>query len=221
MLAFTGAIAMLTGLIFGLVPAWKGTRAQPQMAMKANSRGVIEGSRFGLGKALVMVQVALSLVLVVGAGLMLTTFRKLSSLDTGFDAQSVLLVRVDIRNANFPLERKPATYLQMLERVRAIPGVRSASMSGMTPISRSNWSETLVIEGYTPKSVRDTSVAYNSVSAGYFETMGTPFVAGRDFNQYDTPQAPAVAIVNETFVKKYFGTANAIGRTIDGSRTIN
>ncbi len=208
MLAFTAAVAILTGLLFGLAPAWRGTRVQPQTAMKANSRGVIEGAKFGLGKALVMLQVALSLVLVVGAGLMLSTFWKLTSMDTGFNPQNVLLVRVDIRNANYPVESRPAAWQQMLERVRAIPGVQSASMSGLTPISRSSWTESVLIDGATYG-----GVAYNSVSSGYFETLGTPLIAGRDFNKYDTAQSPSVVIVNETFARKFFPNTNPIGKT--------
>jgi predicted permease len=208
MLAFTAAVAILTGLLFGLAPAWRGTRVQPQTAMKANPRGVIEGSKFGLGKALVMLQVALSLVLVVSAGLMLSTFWKLTSMDTGFNRQNVLLVRVDIRNANYPMDRRPAAWQQMLDRARSIPGIQSASMSGLTPISRSSWTESLLINGTTTG-----GVAYNSISPGYFDTLGTPLIAGRDFNQYDTPQSPAVAIVNETFVKKFFGSSNPLGKT--------
>jgi predicted permease len=208
MLAFTAAVAIATGLLFGLAPAWRGTRVQPQTAMKANSRGVIEGSKFGLGKALVMLQVALSLVLVVGAGLMLSTFWRLTSMDTGFNRQNVLLVRVDIRNANYPVERRAAAWQQMLDRVRAIPGILSASMSGLTPISRSSWTESLLISGVTTG-----GVAYNSVSQGYFDTLGTPLIAGRDFNKYDTPQSPSVAIVNETFVKKFFPNTNPLGKT--------
>jgi putative ABC transport system permease protein len=213
MLAFTAGIAILTGLLFGVAPAWRGTRVQPQSAMKSNSRGVIEGSRFGLGKALVMLQVALSLVLVVGAGLMLSTFWKLASLDAGFDQTHVLLVGIDLRNANYPVERRPAAYQQMLERLRTLPGVHSVSRSDMTPISGSAWDTELVIEGYTAKSHLDTVVNFNRVSSGYFETLGTGFVAGRDFNDHDTPQAATVAIVNQTFVKRYLGTANPLGKT--------
>jgi putative ABC transport system permease protein len=208
MLAFTAAVAIVTGLLFGLAPAWRGTRVQPQTAMKANSRGVIEGSRFGLGKALVMLQVALSLVLVVGAGLMLSTFWKLTSMDTGFNRQNVLLVRIDIRNAKYPIERRPAAWQQMLDRVRAIPGVLSASMSGLTPISRSSWTETITINGATVG-----GIAYNSVSSAYFDTIGTPIIAGRDFNKYDTPQSPPVVLVNETFARKFFPNENPIGKT--------
>jgi len=220
MLAFTAAIAIFTGLLFGIAPAWRGTRVQPQAAMKANARGVIEGSKFGLGKMLVMAQVALSLVLVVGAGLMLSTFWKLASLDAGFDRAHVLLVAVDLRNANYPPERRAAGYEQMLDRLRALPGVHSVSRSDMTPISGGVWDTELVIEGYNAKSHLDVTVNFNRVSPEYFETLGTPFVAGRDFNQHDTPQSPTVAIVNETFVKRYFGSANPLGKTFR-SRTGN
>jgi putative ABC transport system permease protein len=213
MLAFTAGVAILTGLLFGLAPAWRGTRVQPQTAMKANSRGVIEGAGFGLAKTLVMIQVALSVVLVVGAVLMLGTFWKLSSLDTGFDRQNVLLVRLDLGNANYPPERRPSAYKDMLDRVRAIPGVRSASMSGQVPIGRGSWNEELEIEGYTPKSRGDVSVQYNSVTPAYFDTLRTPLVLGRDFNQYDTPQSQSVAIVNEAFARRYYGFANPLGKT--------
>jgi putative ABC transport system permease protein len=212
MLAFTAGVAFLTGLLFGLAPAWRGTRVQPQNAMKANARGVIEGPGFGLAKTLVMIQVALSVVLLVGAGLMLGTFWKLSSLDMGFDRQNVLLVRLDLGNANYPPERRPAAYQEMLDRVRSIPGVRSASMSGQVPIGRGSWNEELDVEGYTPKSRGDVSVLYNSVTPGYFDTLRTPLVMGRDFNQYDTPQSPSVAVVNESFARRYYGFANPVGK---------
>jgi predicted permease len=206
-LALTAAAGIFTGLLFGLAPAWRGTRVQPQTAMKASTRGVIEGARFGLGKALVMLQVALSFVLVVGAGLLLSTFRKLSTEDAGFNRQNVLLTRVDIRNANYPLDQRADVYRRMLSRVREIPGVRSASISGLTPISNSSWTETVLIDGVTGNS------AYNSVSSGYFETMGTPLILGRDFTEYDTPQSNPVAIVNETFATRFFGSRNPVGKT--------
>ncbi len=213
MLAFTAAVAMLTGLLFGIAPAWRGTRVQPQSAMKANSRGVIEGSTFGLGKLLVMLQVALSMVLVVGAGLMLSTFWKLAVLDAGFDREHVLLVAVDLQNANYPQERREWGYRQIVDRLRALPGVRSVSISAKTPLSSGVWDSELIVDGYTAKSQQDVIVNFNQVSPGYFETLGTPLVAGRDFNDHDTPRVPDVAIVNQAFVRKYFGSANPLGRT--------
>jgi putative ABC transport system permease protein len=211
-LGFTAAVAILTGLLFGLAPAWRGTRVNPQSAMKANARGVIEGSKFGLGKALVVLQVALSLMLVVGAGLMLTTFFKLEAVDAGFKPEQILLTSVDLRNGHYPKERRPAVYQEMLRHLRAIPGILSASDSTGTPISGSFWNEDLKIEGYTAKSQDDTLVYFNQVSDGYFETMGIKLVTGRDFNSRDTPESPRVAIINQTAAKRYFAGQNPIGR---------
>ncbi len=182
-LAFTASIAVLTGLLFGIAPAWRGTRVDPQSAMKANARGVIEGSKIGLGKVLVMAQVALSLLVVVGAGLMLSTFWKLISLDAGFDRDHVLLVNVDLRAGKYPPERWSAVYQEMLDQLRLIPGLRSASVSSITPVCHCRWAGEVVVEGYTPKSREDAMASFNNVSDRYFETIGTSIVGGRDFNR--------------------------------------
>jgi putative ABC transport system permease protein len=212
MLVFTVGVAVLTGLLFGLAPAWKGTRVDPQSAMKANGRGVIEGSKFSIGKALVVVQVALSLMLVAGAGLMLSTFFRLETLNAGFDREHILLASVDLRNGHYPAERRGAVFDQMLRHVRALPGVRSVSSSDLTPISGSFWNEDLQIEGYTSKGKEDTLVYFNEVSDRFSETLGTDLIAGRDFNSRDTPESPKVAIVNQTMAKRYFGGQNPIGK---------
>ncbi|MBZ5622622.1 MAG: ABC transporter permease [Acidobacteriia bacterium] len=211
-LAFTAGAAVLTGLLFGIVPAWRGTRVAPQAAMKANSRGVAEGPKFGIGKALVTVQVALSLVLVAGAGLLLSTFWNLASLDAGFERDHVLLTSADLSNGSDAPERPRVVFRQVLEKLRAIPGVRSASASNIVPMCGCKGSNELVIEGYTAKSRDDVTVLYNRVSDRYFETLGTPIVAGRDFNDSDTPGSPKLAIINQTMARRYFGTANPLGR---------
>jgi putative ABC transport system permease protein len=208
-LAFTAGVAVFTGLLFGLAPAWRGTRVQPQTAMKANARGVIEGAKFGLGKALVTFQVALSLLLVVGAGLMLTTFFKLSTVHTGFDQRHVLLVQVDLRNAHYPLERRLPAFAQIVDRLQSIPGVTSASASDGTPINGSVWSGDVFAEANSMKH----HVYFNQVSARYFESMSTPLLAGRDFDARDTLEAPKVAIINRTMAVKLFGTGNPLGKT--------
>ena len=211
-LAFTAGVAILTGLLFGLAPAWRGARVDPQSAMKANGRGIIEGSKFGLGKALVVAQVALCLLLVVGAGLMLTTFFKLETIDAGFERDHILLASVDLRSGHYPPEREGAVLQEMLGRLRALPGVRAASASAITPISGWRWSQDLQIDGYTAKSRDDTNVYLNRVSDRFFETLGTGLLAGRDFNSHDTLQSPQVAIVNQTMAKKFFAGQNPIGR---------
>ena len=155
-LGFTIAVAAATGILFGMAPAWRGTRVEPQAAMKENSRGVVEGSsRLGLGKILVMLQVALSMLLLVGAGLLLGTFRRLETLDPGFDPAHVLVVNLDLRNAHYPPERLQSAISDVVERLRSLPGVRSASSSDNTPVSGSTWNEDIQVQGFTPKSEDD------------------------------------------------------------------
>ena len=214
-LAFTTAIAAATGILFGLAPAWQGTRVDPHWAMKANARGVV-GSRvgFGFGKMLVASQVALSLVLLIGAGLMLKTFAKLATLDAGFDKKQVLLIRVDPRYARVPPDRRLPLYQELQRRLAAVPGVRSASFADITPVSGSFSDQIVHVDGYIAKSRKDSVVWSNSISAGFFATMETPFVAGRDFDAHDTLQAPLVAVVNESMANKFFGSPrDAVGKT--------
>ena len=211
-LAFTGGIAIVTGLLSGMLPAWQGTRVRPQSAMKSNARGVIEGGKFGLGKALVAAQIALSLVLVVGAGLMVSTFWKLVSLDPGIDPRRVLLVQVDLRNGNYPVDHRLPILREMLEKLRAAPGVASASASAIVPMCGCRSTVNLTIEGVPRNLEGEAIVNLNRVSDGFFETLGTPIVAGRDFNAHDTLGSPQVAIINQTLAKKYFGAMNPIGK---------
>ncbi len=211
-LSFTAGVAVLTSLLFGAAPAWRGTRVEPQSAMKANSRGAIEGSKLELGKMLVVGQVALSFLVIVGAGLMVRTFWKLISLDPGFEREHVLLVNVDLRTGNYPRERWSAVYQQMLNELRTIPGLRSASLSSVTPICHCRFAGEVAVDGYTPKSHEDALVSFNSVSDGYFETLGSSIVKGRDFNRHDTSVSTKIAIVNESLAAKYFGAENPVGR---------
>jgi predicted permease len=211
-LAFTAGASILTALLFGLAPAWRSSAVNPQSAMKANARGVIEGAKFGIGKSLVVAQVALSLLLVVGAGLMLSTFFRLETLDAGFDREHVLIIDVNVRAAKSAREQRAAAQRDMLDRLRALPGVRSASASNMTPVSGSWWNEDLEIEGYSAKGRNDTLVYFNAVSDRYFETLGMDLIAGRDFNSHDAAESPKVAIVNQTMAKKYFAGQNPIGK---------
>ncbi|MBV8895478.1 MAG: ABC transporter permease, partial [Acidobacteriaceae bacterium] len=156
-LAFTTAVAVLTAILFGLAPALRASSVRPNQALKENARGSIAGaSRFSAGKALAMAQVALSLVLMVAAGLFVGTFKNLVATDLGFKTQKVLLVNASIPEAQFPTKRRLLLFAQILERVREIPGVRSASASSGTPIQGWFWNEYTYPEGYTPKSEDDT-----------------------------------------------------------------
>ncbi|HEX5436953.1 MAG TPA: FtsX-like permease family protein, partial [Gemmatimonadaceae bacterium] len=212
-LAFTIAVALGTGLLFGLAPAWRSTRVEPQTAMKSGGRGVTEGhSRFALGRVLVMSQVALSLVLLTGAGLMVGTFRSLATLDPGFQRDQVLLASADLRNAHHSAQRQRQFSHDMVARLRAEPGVRAASASEYTPLSGAAWNNFILVDGFSPTSRDDALVDFNAVSNGYFATLGTPLLAGRDFNESDTPGSPLVAIINETLAHKFFGHASPLGK---------
>jgi len=212
-LAFTLGVAVLTGLLFGLAPAWRATRIDPQTALKANGRGVAEGhSRFTMGKALVIGQIALSLVLVIGAGLLLGTLRKLVTLDPGFRREGVLIVSVNLQNAGYGSGRYGAVHSDLLGRFRALPGVQAAAASVITPISGSSWNDYIRVDGYVPKSADDALAYFNEVTDGFFAAMGTPLLAGRDFDARDRLGAQPVVIVNETLAKKFFHGTNPLGK---------
>lgn len=213
-LLFTISVAVATGILFGLTPAWRSARVHPQAALKANGRGVAEGhSRFTIGKWLVVGQLALSLVLVMGAGLLLGSFRKLTTLDAGFRHEGVLLVATSMRNAGISDSAFGPLRQQLLERFRSQPGVQSASISQITPISGSAWNELVETDGFNAATLDDGLVYFNEVSDGFFATMGTPFRAGRDFDRRDAAGARKVAIINETMARRFFGTSNPLGKS--------
>ncbi len=189
-LAFTMSVAVLTGILFGLAPALRATSVSPNNVLKEHGRGMIAG-RFGLGRALVIGQVALSLMLLVGAGLFLGTLRNLLNTDLGFTRHNVLLVEAAMAQSNIPPKQRPPVYRDIVERLRAIPGVSSASSSLLTPIGEGQWDSDVSPEGYTPKGNDDTSVYFNRISPGFFETLRTPLLLGRDFSDHDDLAAPA------------------------------
>src|SRR5262249_34042504 len=156
-------------------------RADPMAAMKAGSRGVVQGSEAGSGKMLVIGQVALSMVLVAGASLLLSTFWRLVRLDPGFDADRILIAALDLRGSGYTAERRDVVFRQILESIRATAGVQSASLSDFTPMFLGMRIHDLTIDGGGPAH-EASKVYFNAVSEGYFATMGTALVAGRDFN---------------------------------------
>jgi putative ABC transport system permease protein len=212
-LAFTMGVAVLTGLLFGLAPALRATSVSPNNVMKEHARGTV-GSRFNLGRALVTGQVALSLMLLVGAGLFLGTLRNLLSIDLGFSRHNILLVRAGLMQTNVPKAQRPRVYREIVGRLRAIPGVSSVSSSVLTPIGNDEWDRVVDPEGYSPRGEYDTQVYFNRVSPGYFETMRTPLLLGRDFSGQDDTGAPKVMLIGESAARRFFGQANPIGKTI-------
>lgn len=212
-LAFTTVTTVLTALFFGLVPAWRAGRVDPHSAMTANGRSIAGGhGRFTFGKGLVAAQVALSLVLLVGAGLLVGSLRNLVMQDPGFRAEGVLLASVDLRRTGFPAEQILSAREQLVDRMRGTPGVRNASAADLTPIGRSAWNGNVIVDGFTPASEMDGVAWFNAVNDGYFATLGTPLIAGRDFDARDVPGGVRVAIINRSVARKFFGTDNPVGR---------
>jgi predicted permease len=213
LLAFTVLVATVTVMLCGLLPAWRATRVSAQAAMKAHGRGVVAGhTRFRFGKALVVAQVALSLVLVVSAGFLVGTLRNLTRLDPGFDAEGVLLATVDVRRTNVAAEGLASLHQQLLDRARSVPGVTHASSSDLVPMGRGSWNDDIIIDGFTPKTREESVTWFNEVSRGYFGTMRTRILAGRDFEAGDVAGAERVAIVNEAWGRRFFGDNSPLGR---------
>ncbi len=214
LLSFALAVTTATVLLFGVAPAWRATRVSAQASMKAQGRGVLGGhSRWSFGKALVMVQVALSLVLMVGAALFVGTFRRLSEVNPGFKSEGVLLADVDLRRTGLKGESVRELRSQILERSRAIPGVVSSSSMDIAPVSGSSWNEGVVVDGFTPSNDQETVTFFNEVGDAYFSTMGTRFLGGRDFNAGDHTGTSNVSIVNDAWARRFLRDANPVGRT--------
>jgi putative ABC transport system permease protein len=209
--AFTAGLAVLTCVFFGLTPALRSIRIAPASVLKAAGRGTTSGpERFGLRRALVVSQVALSLVLLVGALLFVRTLRNLMTIDPGFRQDGIIVANLDLTRLHIAADRRQSFKRDLLDRVRALPGIDDAADTGIVPISGNSWNENVLIEG---DEKRKGTPWFNRVSPGYFKTLRTPFLAGRDFDVHDAPPSPKVAIVNESFVRKHLNGQNPIGVT--------
>jgi putative ABC transport system permease protein len=214
-LGFTAGIALLTGLLFGVLPAFRSTRVSLASAMKGGSAGEGEGRhRFRSGRWIVASQVGLSLVLLVAAGLFVRSFVKLVTLDLGFDRNNVLIVSASAKNTGLAPEQWQAVHDQVLVRLKSLPGVLSASRSLLTPIGGSSWDNAIIVEGQNAPafSLDNSDTLFNFVSPGYFQTMRTQLLTGRDFNEHDTATSLPVAIINESLARKFFPHVNPLGQ---------
>ncbi|MCU1295121.1 MAG: hypothetical protein JWP08_3971 [Bryobacterales bacterium] len=210
---FTGAVGLLTCIVFGLYPALRATRTLPIAAMKAAGRGLTASrEKFGFRRLLVVSQVSLSLVLLVGALLFVRSLRNLMTLDAGFRENGLLITGLDISRSNYTPARRGVFYKQLLDRMRETPGVESAASASIVPVSGSGWNEAIQIAGQTTR--ERMTPWFNRISPGYFATVGSRLTAGRDFNEHDTAASPEVAIVNEQFRTKYLGGANPLGKEV-------
>jgi predicted permease len=198
-LGFTTAVAIATGILFGLAPAFQITAAEPSPVLKSDARN---RSRTRLLSSLVSIQVALSLLLLIGAGLFVRTLQNLQNVDPGFRREGVLLVELEGRRSAIPE--------QLLETVRRVPGVASASVSTHTPLNGSTWSEPAVPSGQTLP--QNDNAYFIGAGPRFFETMRTPLLAGREFTEHDAKDNPPVAVVNEAFARRFFPNQNPLGQ---------
>jgi predicted permease len=217
-LLFTIGVSLLTGLIFGLAPALRATRIDPTPALKVSG---ISGtrSRSRLGKSLVATQVALSILLLVGAGLFLRTLHNLKNVDAGFRRAGVLTMRVNpALTSSDQLPKLASLWNEMLARVESLPGVRSASLSTLTPLDGNDRAVRVDVPGFTPNGEPDKDIRLNQISPAYFRTFGIPLLQGRNFADSDNQDAIKVAILNETAARFYFGNRNPIGGLLNFDR---
>jgi predicted permease len=213
-LGFTVAISILTGLLFGLAPALQSTRPSLAATLKDQAGAVAGGTAVTLRKALVIGQVALSLLLLIGAGLFLQSLRNLKDLDPGFRVQSLLTFEVDPTLNGYKPERSLQFYRQLTDRVTAMPGVEASALAVMPVLDDNEWDSGVTVEGYSVKQGEFPDPHMQFASPGFFETLRIPILLGRDFTIQDDKGTPPVAIINERFAKKYFPNANPLGRHV-------
>jgi predicted permease len=216
-LLFTLGVSLVTGLLFGLAPAMSAARLGTRGTLASSARTVQSSggrlSRFW-PKALVTSQVVLSLLLVVIAGLFLRSLRNLQNQDYGFERSHLLLAQVSEHMAGYAPLQVQSLHQVLVERLAAIPGVRSAALAQMAPISDGAWSAPISLSGYTPAPKEDMVLVLNCVSGRYFETAGIDIVAGRAITPADTLSSLKVAVVNQTVAKRFFPKGDAVGRQL-------
>ncbi|HKB64555.1 MAG TPA: ABC transporter permease [Pyrinomonadaceae bacterium] len=210
-LLFAVAISLISGVLFGIAPALRATKADLTSALKEKSAHGRK-HRFNLGSVLVVVQVAVSLILLVGAGLFARSLIKLQQEDLGFNRDNVLLASVDTRLAGYKPNELSAVYRQLYDRLSALPNVQSVTMASYSPLQGTGTNSTITVRGYTPAKNEDTSVSDIQVGPNFCETMGIPVLMGRDIGLQDTPNSPKVAVVTQAFAQSYFHDENAVGR---------
>ena len=218
---FTAAVSVASGMLFGLVPAIRGTRVDPGSALKEGTRGSTRSSRLP-DRVLVGVQITLSLVLITGAGLFTRTLENLRHVDVGYDRDNILMFSVDAKLGGYSGRRVSALYRAILDHTAAVPGVQSASLSIARPVDDQYYLIDRIgqVDGHDLPEADTIKVAWNSMSPGYFSTVGTPILLGRDFDLHDSGRAEKVVIVNESLARQALPGRNPIGHRLDGAEII-
>src|SRR5712664_1235348 len=215
-LALSAGVCLIATLLLGLVPALQTRNLDLSGALKADSAGVVGGGRRAwVRSGLVLVQVALSFVLLVGAGLLLQSLQKIRTSSPGFSTHEVLFTSVNVVSAGYDASRARSFQDDLLERVKALPGVEAAAFGRLTPLSYGSFSSTpIAVDGYQPPPEEQPIVEYNEVGPDYFATIGIPLVSGREFTRADDEKAALVAVVNQTMAAQYWIGKNPIGQRV-------
>jgi len=214
-LAFALAVTLAAALLFGILPAWQVTKNDASAALKEQGRSATGSlGHIRSGRFLVSLQLALSLPLLVGAGLLARTAYNLQRADLGFPAEHLLLVRVDLREAAHDAARRDNLLSELLGQFQRIPGVRAATFSQLGLFSGGNSSATIAVEGYAPHADNDRGSSLDVVGPGYFSTLGAPIALGREILESDHAGAPRICVINEAFAKRFFERRNPIGMRI-------
>jgi predicted permease len=210
-LGFTTAVALATGVVFGLAPALRSTRLNLTEEFQGGTRS-LDGARSTIANSMMVIQVALSLVLLVGAGLLVRTLRNLYQIDVGFNRESLLLFEIDASAGGRSPLNAAATLDPLRERIATLPGVSRATYAMIDPLSGNNWQNAIYVPGYVQTTINET-VSMNAVDLSYLATLEIPLLRGRNFDLRDYREgAPKVAVVNQVFAKKYFGTEDVAGK---------
>src|SRR5947208_1495006 len=209
-LGFAFVLSLLTGMVFGAAPAWSASRVEPAEVLRGAGHSTGDHSSLAR-RSLVVVQVALSIVLLMGAGLLTRSLRNLEDQRFGFETRGRLIVHVNPTVVAYPLEKLYGLYQQLQQRLTEIPGVLSASLSGYSPLGGNNWNERVYIEGH-PQDFEGPAPSWDRVGPHYFETIGTRLLRGRAIEERDTPAAQHVAVINETFARKFFRNEDPLGQ---------
>ena len=212
--AFTAAVGVATGLLFGVFPAMRGASVAPADALRDHARGIVSGGgRLNVGHGLVALQVALSFVLVFGSTLFVRTLVGLTTQGMGFESDRVLIATLDLRRTKAEKSARLPLFQQAREAIASVPGVAAAAATFVTPVSGSTWQLRVTVPGFDAPE-RERSSLFNAATPDYFKAMRTPILAGRDFTTADVADRPLVVIVNEAFARKYFNGETPIGKTV-------
>jgi len=209
-LGFALLLSLITGIVFGVAPAMITSRSNPADTLRAAGRATRDYILLAQ-KPLVILQVALSTVLLIGAGLLTESLRNLESQHFGFATQDRLIVKIDPALAGYPPEKLDGLYQQIEQALSRLPGVVSASLSGYSPLGGDNWSEYVYVEGHPPD-LQGTAPSWDRVSPHYFETIGTRLIRGRVIDERDASAAPHVAVINQSFARRFFPKEDPIGQ---------